>query len=53
VYIDGVGWLDNYIYFDGTNWSLADPTFASTGGQSDSIKQYIGNGANYQQKYCY
>lgn len=53
VYIDGIGWIDNYIYFDGTNWSLADPTFASTGGQSDSIKQYIGNGANYQQKYCY
>ena len=53
VYIDGVGWLDNYIYFDGANWSLADPTFASTGGQSESIKQYIGNGANYQQKYCY
>lgn len=53
VYIDGVGWIDNYIYFDGTNWSLADPTFASTGGQSDEIKQYIGDGANYQQKYCY
>ncbi len=53
VYIDGVGWIDNYIYFDGTNWSLADPTFASTGGKSDSIKQYIGDGANYQQKYCY
>ncbi|MCI9362163.1 MAG: transglutaminase domain-containing protein [Hungatella sp.] len=53
VYIDGVGWIDNYIYFDGTNWSLADPTFASTGGQSDAIKQYIGDGANYQQKYCY
>lgn len=53
VYIDGVGWIDNYIYFDGTNWSLADPTFASTGGQSESIKQYIGNGSNYQQKYCY
>ena len=53
VYIDGVGWIDNYIYFDGTNWSLADPTFASTGGQSEAIKQYIGNGANYQQKYCY
>lgn len=53
IYIDGVGWIDNYIYFDGTNWSLADPTFASTGGQSDAIKQYIGDGANYQQKYCY
>ncbi len=53
VYINGVGWIDNYIYFDGTNWSLADPTFASAGGQSDSIKKYIGDGANYQQKYCY
>ena len=53
VYINGVGWIDNYIYFDGTNWSLADPTFASTGGQSESIKKYIGDGANYQQKYCY
>ena len=53
VYIDGVGWIDNYIYFDGTNWSLADPTFASTGGQSDEIRKYIGDGANYQQKYCY
>ena len=53
VYIEGVGWVDNYIYFDGTNWSLMDPTFASSGGQSDTIKAYIGNGANYQQKYCY
>lgn len=53
VYIDGIGWVDNYIYFDGQNWSLMDPTFASSGGQSEEIKQYIGNGANYQQKYCY
>lgn len=53
VYIDGVGWVDNYIYFDGQHWSLMDPTFASSGGQSEAIKQYIGNGANYQQKYCY
>ena len=53
VYIDGIGWVDNYIYFDGQNWSLMDPTFASSGGQSEAIKEYIGNGANYQQKYCY
>lgn len=53
VFIDGVGWIDNYIYFDGNNWSLADPTFASTGGQSETIKKYIGDGSNYQQKYCY
>lgn len=43
VYIDNIGWVDNFIYFDGHNWSLMDPTFASSGGQSESIKQYIGN----------
>lgn len=53
VYIDNVGWVDNFIYFDGHDWSLMDPTFASSGGQSDSIKQYIGNGSNYQAKYTY
>lgn len=53
VYIENVGWVDNFIYFDGHNWSLMDPTFASSGGQSEEIKQYIGNGANYQAKYTY
>ena len=53
VYIDNVGWIDNFIYFDGHDWSLMDPTFASSGGQSESIKQYIGNGSNYQAKYTY
>ena len=53
VYIDSVGWIDNFIYFDGQNWSLMDPTFASSGGNDASIRQYIGNGANYQAKYCY
>ena len=43
VYIDNIGWVDNFIYFDGHNWSLMDPTFASSGGQSESIKHYIGN----------
>ena len=41
VYIDNVGWVDNFIYFDGHDWSLMDPTFASSGGQSESIKRYI------------
>lgn len=53
VYIENVGWVDNCIYFDGHNWSLMDPTFASSGGNSESVRQYIGNGANYQAKYCY
>ena len=53
VYIENQGWIDNYIYFDGQNWSLMDPTFASTGNQSESVKQYIGSGSNYQAKYSY
>ncbi|MGN0158731.1 MAG: transglutaminase family protein [Brotaphodocola sp.] len=53
VYIEDVGWIDNCIYFDGQNWSLMDPTFASSGGNNDNVRQYIGNGANYQAKYSY
>lgn len=53
VYIENQGWIDNFIYFDGQNWKLMDPTFASTGKQSDAVKQYIGDGSNYQAKYSY
>lgn len=53
VYLEGAGWVDNIIYFDGNTWKLMDPTFASSGGQSQEIMQYIGNGANYQAKYSY
>lgn len=53
VYIDGEGWIDNVIHFDGHKWSYMDPTFMSTGGSSESAKQYVGNGSNYQEKYSY
>lgn len=53
VYLEGQGWVDDVIYFDGNSWKLMDPTFASSGGQSQEIMQYIGNGANYQGKYSY
>lgn len=29
VYLSSVGWVDNLIQFDGTDWSMMDPTFAS------------------------
>ena len=32
VYLPEQGWIDNIIYFDGQNWSLLDPTSASSGG---------------------
>ena len=53
VYLEGQGWVDNIIYFDGNSWKLMDPTFASSSGQSQEIMQYIGNGANYKAKYSY
>lgn len=53
VYLDNQGWVDNIIYFDGQNWQLMDPTFASSGGQSPEIQKYISNRSNYQSKYTY
>ncbi len=47
------GWVDGVIYFDGTSWQRMDPTFASSGGGSSDIMNYIGNGSNYTPKYFY
>ncbi len=53
VWVEGIGWVDNAIYFDGTAWQRMDPTFASTGRQSEAIMKYIGDGRNYTAKYLY
>lgn len=53
VYIEDMGWIDKAIYFDGYEWKLMDPTFASTGNSSSSVMEYIGNGDNYSVKYVY
>ncbi|MDU2194717.1 MAG: transglutaminase-like domain-containing protein, partial [Clostridiales bacterium] len=53
VYIDGVGWVDKVIYFDGESWTLMDPTFVSTGKASQSIMKYVTDDTNYTQKYAY
>lgn len=47
------GWIDGAIYFNGVSWQRMDPTFASNSKRSQSIMQYIGNGANYSAKYFY
>lgn len=52
-YIDGVGWVDKVIYFDGKNWTLMDPTFVSTGKGCSSIMKYVTTPSNYVQKYAY
>lgn len=53
VWSEETGWIDGVIYFDGKMWHRMDPTFASSGNQSESIMEYIGNGANYTEKYLY
>jgi len=32
VYVQGTGWVNGIIQFNGNTWKLMDPTFASTGG---------------------
>lgn len=53
VWSESTGWVDGAIYFDGTSWQRMDPTFASSGKQSQSIMAYIGDGTNYSAKYFY
>ena len=53
VYVEGQGWIEGVVYFDGTSWQRMDPTFASSGKQSESIMKYIGDGSNYSAKYFY
>ena len=53
VYIEGVGWVDQLIYFDGKTWSLMDPTFVSSGKNDPAVLKYVGDGTNSSQKYAY
>lgn len=53
VYTEDSGWIDNVIRFNGKEWTLMDPTFASTGNNAKSIKEYIGDGENYTAKFYY
>ena len=52
-YTAKTGWVDGMIYFDGKDWKLMDPTFASSSNKSDSVMEYIGDGKNYSAKYYY
>lgn len=52
VYIEEIGWLNGVIQFNGSEWSLVDPTFGSTTNEK-KLKSYIGDGTNYSVKYIY
>lgn len=49
-YIKDVGWINGVIEFDGKEWKLLDPTFAST---SKSPKDFITENSQYNTKYIY
>ncbi len=51
-HIDELGWVNGIIYFDGSTWTLMDPTFAANSAEED-LKDFIGDGSNYQTKYRY
>ena len=53
VYVEGEGWVEGVVYFNGTSWERMDPTFASSSKESKAIMKYIGDGKNYSAKYFY
>lgn len=53
VWSEETGWVEGVIYFDGSSWQRMDPTFASSGKESESIMKYIGDGSHYTAKYLY
>ena len=49
-YIQNVGWVNGIIEFDGSDWKLMDPTFAST---SKSPESFTTEDSKYITKYVY
>ena len=53
IYTKDQGWIGGVIKFDGTNWTLMDPTLAANSKDSSAIKSFIGDGSSYMTKYLY
>lgn len=49
-YIEGHGWINGIIEFDGKDWKLMDPTSASA---SKTPKDFLTDSNNYLTKYIY
>ncbi|QFJ55035.1 transglutaminase-like domain-containing protein [Pseudobutyrivibrio xylanivorans] len=52
VYIKDQGWIDDVIQFDGSKWTLMDPTLGSYA-KTSIIKKYREDAGYYQLKYKY
>ena len=44
--------MDKVIFFDGSSWSLMDPTLGANN-ISEEVKKYVGDGTHYLAKYQY
>ena len=53
VFTEETGWVDKVIFFDGENWILMDPTFASTAGSSSAAQAFVGDGNTYTVLFLY
>ena len=51
-YVTDIGWINGMIEFDGVDWSLMDPTLASTTKKS-KLRSFLDEGDNYSVKYIY
>lgn len=52
-YTQETGWIEKVIYFDGVNWNLMDPTYASGGYSAEDLKKLIGDGSSYNAMFIY
>lgn len=52
VYLDEIGWVDNLIQFNGSQWSMMDPTYAATSDKK-TFAEFISKDSNYTAKYYY
>lgn len=53
VYTVDQGWIDGMIEFNGIQWTLMDPTYASNSQNKKKMKDFIGTGSNYVTKFSY
>lgn len=51
-YAENVGWINGLVEFDGTSWSLMDPTIAANSGE-ENLAKFIGDGQNYLTQFVY
>ncbi len=52
VYIEEMGWLNGIIEFNGSTWTLVDPTFGANT-DNNTLKKFIGDGSNYVLQKMY